>query len=222
VAWFTFIQSDGYIGRKLLVSLLTTLWGARLAIHIFVRNRGKGEDPRYKAMRAKHGERFWWVSLLTVFMLQAVLLWVISLVVQVSLISPLPKKLVWLDVAGIIIWTVGFTFEAVGDWQLTRFVRNPANKGEIMNSGLWGYTRHPNYFGESLIWWGMFLFALATPRSVWVVISPLLITFLLLRVSGVTLLEESMLSSHPEYQDYVRNTSAFIPWFPKKGRRNVR
>ena len=118
-----------------------------------------------------------------------------------------------------IVWIVGFTFEAVGDWQLTRFIRNPTNKGKIMNKGLWAYTRHPNYFGESVIWWGIFLIALATPRSVWVVISPLLITVLVLRVSGVTLLEESMVVTHPEYKDYVRTTSAFIPWIPGNRRK---
>jgi len=121
-----------------------------------------------------------------------------------------------LDLVGAIIWAAGFTFEAVADWQLYRFKADPANKGKVMNKGLWAYTRHPNYFGESLVWWGLFLITLATPGSAWVVISPLLITLLLLKVSGVTLLEKTIVESRPEYADYIKSTSSFIPWFPRK------
>ncbi|UCE82053.1 MAG: DUF1295 domain-containing protein [Deltaproteobacteria bacterium] len=216
IAWLTFVEADGYVGRKLLITLLTTIWGLRLAVYILYRGWGKEEDRRYQAWRAQYGERFWWVSFFTVFALQAVLLWVISWVLQAGQLSPEPARLGWLDGLGAIIWAVGFFFEAVADWQLARFKADPANKGKVMNRGLWGYTRHPNYFGESLVWWGLFLITLATPGSWWVIISPLVITVLLLKVSGVTLLEKTMLDSRPEYQDYIDSTSSFVPWFPKK------
>ena len=216
VAWLTFLRPDGYLGRKILLTGLITLWGLRLAIYIFIRNWGHGEDRRYQAWRAQHGARFWWVSLFTVFWLQGGLLWIISLVVQVGELSPEPARLTWLDLLGTLVCLFGFAFEAVADWQLYRFKANPDNKGRVMNKGLWGYTRHPNYFGESLVWWGLFLITLATPGSGWVVISPLLITFLLLKVSGVTLLEKTIVDSRPEYEEYIKSTSSFIPWFSKK------
>lgn len=219
VAWLTFLQADGYLGRKLLITLLTTLWGLRLALHILIRNWGHGEDRRYQAWRAQYGARFWWVSLFTVFGLQGVLLWAISLVLQVGQISAIPARLVMLDLLGAIIWAVGFIFEALADWQLYRFKADPENKGKVMNKGLWAYTRHPNYFGESLVWWGLFIITLATPGSTWVVISPLLITFLLLKVSGVTLLEKTIVDSRPEYRGYIETTSSFIPRLPRKRNR---
>ena len=216
IAWLTFVRTNGYSARSFLITVLTTAWGMRLAIHIFMRNLGKGEDRRYQAWRENYGQRFWWISLFTVFGLQAFLLWVISLVVQVGQIPPSPAKFVLLDGVGSFIWAVGFTFEALGDWQLSRFKSDPANKGKVMNRGLWAYTRHPNYFGESLIWWGLFIIALTTPGSLWVVISPLVITYLLLKVSGVTLLEKNIVDTRPKYRDYINSTNAFIPWFPKK------
>ena len=143
-------------------------------------------------------------------------MWAISLVLQVGQISAIPARLVIWDFQGAIVWTVGFIFEAVADWQLYRFKAEPDNKGKVMNKGLWAYSRHPNYFGESLVWWGLFLITLATPGSFWVVICPLLITFLLLKVSGITLLEKTIVDSRPEYKEYIKNTSSFIPWLPKK------
>jgi steroid 5-alpha reductase family enzyme len=143
-------------------------------------------------------------------------LWAISLVLQVGQISVIPARLVMLDLLGVIMWAVGFLFEAVADWQLYRFKAEPENKGKVMKKGLWAYTRHPNYFGESLVWWGLFLITLATPGSGWVVISPLLISFLLLKVSGVTLLERTIVDSRPEYAEYIKSTSSFIPWFSRK------
>ena len=219
VAWLTFLQADGYLGRKVLITLLTTLWGLRLALHILIRNWGHGEDRRYQAWRAQYGARFWWVSLFTVFGLQGVLLWAISLVLQVGQISAIPTTLVMLDLLGAIIWAVGFIFEALADWQLYRFKADPENKGKVMNKGLWAYTRHPNYFGESLVWWGLFLITLATPGSAWTVISPMVITFLLLKVSGVTLLEKTIVDSRPEYREYIETTSSFIPRLPRKRNR---
>lgn len=217
VSWITFFMSDGFSGRALLVALLVTLWGARLAIHIGIRNIGKGEDRRYRAWREKYGEGFWWISLFKVFLLQGVILWVISLTVQAAQIAALPERFTALDMAGLFVWAVGIFFEAVGDWQLKRFKADPDSRGKVMDRGLWAYTRHPNYFGESLIWWGIFLVSMADGSNIWSVVSPLLITYLLLRVSGVAMLERDISERRPEYRDYIMRTSAFIPWFRKKG-----
>jgi steroid 5-alpha reductase family enzyme len=216
VAWITFAGADGYLGRRLLITLLVTAWGLRLALHIGMRSWGKGEDRRYQAWRRQYGERFWWVSLFTVFLLQGVLLWLISLVSQAGQWSPKPDRFIWLDGVGLFLWTVGFLFEAVGDFQLAAFKKDSANRGRVMNQGLWRYTRHPNYFGECLMWWGIFLITLATPGAFWTIVSPLTITYLLLKVSGVTLLERTIVETRPEYRDYQERTSAFIPWFPKR------
>lgn len=217
IAWLTFYKADGYAARQLLLVLLTTIWGLRLSLHILLRNWGKGEDRRYQAWRDKRGESFGWVSLFTVFLTQAILLWVISLVVQLGQFAPVPNQLTMWDVLGILVWGVGLMFEAVADWQLARFKADPNNKGKVMDQGLWKYSRHPNYFGETLIWWGLFFITFSTPTGYWAVISPITITFLLLKVSGVTLLEKDITERRPEYREYIETTSAFIPWFPKRG-----
>ena len=214
VAWVTFFLADGHLPRKALITVLVTVWGLRLAVHIGWRKRGKGEDRRYQAWRSRYGKKFWWVSLFTVFGLQGLLLWVISLSVQAGQISPAPAALGLSDFAGLAVWCVGFLFEAVGDAQLARFKADPANRGKVMDRGLWAYTRHPNYFGECLMWWGLFLIALSAPGNLWTVVSPVTITFLLLKVSGVSLLEKSMEETRPAYRDYQERTSAFFPWFP--------
>ena len=215
ISWVTFFLSDGYAVRKGLLTILVTFWGVRLVIYLTLRNWGAGEDPRYGAMREKSGERFWIVSLFKVFLLQGAFMFVISLVIQLGQISPVPKNLTWLDVAGIIIWGIGFIFETVGDWQLARFKANPANKGKVMNRGLWAYTRHPNYFGETLIWWGIFFVTLSVPGGIWTIISPIIITTVLLKMTGIPLTEASILERRPDYKTYIQNTSAFFPWFPK-------
>ena len=211
VAVFTFALSNGYLPRKRLIIALAVIWGLRLAIHIGWRNHGKGEDFRYQAMRKRIGERFALVSLFTVFGLQGVLMWVISLPLQASQISSEPARFTWLDFLGVALWIIGFSFEALGDWQLGRFKADPANKGRVMDQGLWAYTRHPNYFGDALLWWGFFLIALSNPGSWWSLISPVLMTTLLMKVSGVALLEKTLVKTRPEYRDYVRRTSAFVP-----------
>ena len=142
------------LGRNLLLTLLTSAWGLRLSLHMAWLNWGHGEDRRYQEWRKKWGASFWWVSLFTVFLIQAGLLWLIFLTVQLGQISPNPAHFTWLDFLGVLVWTIGFTFEAVADWQLASFKADPANRGKVMNQGLWGYSRHPNYFGESLIWSG--------------------------------------------------------------------
>jgi steroid 5-alpha reductase family enzyme len=216
IAWITFVTAEGFVGRRSLITLLVTVWGLRLSLHIAFRNLGKGEDRRYRAWREKYGDRYWWVSLFTVFLTQGLLLWTIALVCQAGQLSRIPDTFVLLDVLGFLVWTTGFCFEAVADRQLQRFKADPSNKGKVMDRGLWGYSRHPNYFGESLIWWGLFLITMADPQNVWTVISPVTITFLLLKVSGVSLLEKTIKERRPEYVDYVKRTPAFVPWFPKK------
>lgn len=206
----------GYSGRKLLVTSLVTVWGVRLAVYLLWRNSGQEEDYRYRAMRKRHGARFAWVSLYTVFGLQGVLMWVISLPLQVAQTSPVPTRLTWLDALAALLWTAGVLFESVGDWELARFKADPANSGKVMNRGLWAYTRHPNYFGDAVAWWAFFLMALATPHGIWTVISPALMTFMLMRVSGVALLERKLVKTRPEYAAYRQQTNAFIPWFPRR------
>jgi len=216
IAWVTFVQAEGFYGRRLMVGVLVTLWGLRLALHISARNWGKGEDRRYKAWRARYGADFWWVSLYRVFLVQGVLLWVISLVVQAAQSSSTPARFTWLDGAGMLLWAGGFLFEALADWQLKRFKSEPANRGKVMSQGLWAYSRHPNYFGECLIWWGFFGMSLSNTMNLWTIISPITITLLLLKVSGVTLLEKTIVDRRPAYREYIQRTHAFIPWFPKR------
>jgi steroid 5-alpha reductase family enzyme len=216
IALVVFTLSEGYAPRKLLITSLAAIWGLRLAGYIGWRNAGKGEDFRYQAMRKRHGERFALVSLLTVFGVQGLLMWVISLPLQYAQLSREPARLTWLDFLGATLWAIGLSFEATGDWQLARFKSEQANKGKVMDRGLWAYTRHPNYFGDALLWWGFFLIALATPRGWLTVISPLLMTTLLMKVSGVALLEKTLVKTRPEYRDYVRRTSAFFPLPPKR------
>jgi steroid 5-alpha reductase family enzyme len=215
IAIITFTLTEGYRPRKLLITSLAVIWGLRLAIHIGWRNHGKGEDFRYQAMRKRKGDRFAFASLYTVFGLQGILMWVISLPLQVAQVSREPQRLTWLDSLGVALWLIGFCFEAVGDWQLARFKADPGNKGKVMDRGLWAYTRHPNYFGDALLWWGLFLIALATTGGWWTVLSPALMTALLMKVSGVALLEKTLVKTRPEYRDYVRRTSAFFPLPPR-------
>ncbi len=217
VAWLSFyINEDSFPGRRILIVTLVTVWGARLAIHIAMRNRGRGEDPRYKAWREQYGNAFWLVSLFKVFLLQGLFLWVISLGAQYGQYPASPWKFTYFDVIGAGVWIVGFIFEAVGDWQLATFLKNPANKGKVLDYGLWRYTRHPNYFGEATMWWGIFIIALSVEHAWWTVASPLLITYSLLRVSGVTMLEAQMIKENPSYKLYIEKTSSFLPRPPKK------
>jgi steroid 5-alpha reductase family enzyme len=216
VVWITFSLSEGFAGRKTLIAVLVTVWGMRLSIYLSRRNWRAGEDARYGEWRKKSGEQFRVVSLYKVFLLQAVFLWVIALVLQWGQLSTTPDRFVWLDILGVFVWLFGFVFEAVGDRQLARFKADPANKGRVMDRGLWAYTRHPNYFGEFLIWWGFFLITLSTPNSGWTVISPLIITAVLLKMTGIPLTEATIVKTRPGYNDYIKRTSAFVPWFPRK------
>ena len=216
IAWLTYAVSDGYENRKLLIAILVTLWGLRLCIYLSWRNWSKGEDPRYGGWREKSGDRFWLVSLFKVFILQALFLWVISVAVQIGQLAAMPDTLTWLDGLGTFVWATGFMFESAGDWQLARFKSDPANQGQVMNRGLWAYTRHPNYFGEFLVWWGIFLVTLSTPNSWWTIFSPIIVTAVLLKMTGIPLTEKALIENRPGYSEYIKRTSAFVPWLPAK------
>ena len=199
--------------RTVLVLSLVTVWALRLSIHITRRNRGHGEDPRYRAIRARNQPNFAFKSLYLVFAFQALLAWLISLPLLGALSSA--KALTWLDIAGAALWLMGFIFEAGGDWQLARFSGDPQNKGRVMDTGLWRYTRHPNYFGDFCVWWGLYFIAVGA-GAWWSIPGPLIMSVLLLRVSGVRLLERDIVQRRPEYAEYMRRTNAFFPGAPKR------
>ena len=214
LALATMLKTGAYVERSLLLTLLILIWGGRLTYHIIRRNWGKPEDFRYAKWRSDWGK--WLVprAFLQIFMLQGLLMLIIGYPVIVVNAHPQPG-LNLLDYLGLLIWLVGFYFEAVGDRQLADFKKDPANKGHVIKSGLWKYTRHPNYFGEATMWWGIFLIALSVPLGWTAVISPLAITLLLLYVSGVPLLERKY-KDNEEFQAYAKVTNKFFPWFPKK------
>ena len=215
VAWAVRLRVEGLEARQNLLVLMTTIWGVRLATHLFIRNHAKGEDYRYVRMRKHWGPRFSLISLGTVFLTQGVLMFLVSLPVQLGQTELTPKLgvLAWIGVA---LWLVGLFFETVGDAQLARFKKDPANAGVVMDKGLWRYTRHPNYFGDACVWWGIALVAAETTAGRWGLIGAVVMTVLLRRVSGVTLLEKSLVKRRKGYVEYVARTSPFVPRPPKK------
>jgi len=214
IAWLAYaLTPQGYLPRKQLMALLVTIWGLRLALHIGIRNWGKPEDFRYAKWREENGSRWWWVSFFKVFLLQGFLLWIISTPLLAAIASGYPAILTPLDMTGFNLWAFGLLFESIGDLQLRRFKADESNRGKILTTGLWRYTRHPNYFGEAVVWWGYFIIALAAGRW-WTIFSPILMTFLLVKISGVAMLERTM-NERPGYAEYQKITSAFIPRFPK-------
>lgn len=210
------LLTDGYGPRRVLVLTLVSVWGLRLAVHIATRNRGKGEDPRYRRFRERAGRSFPLRSLFTVFWLQALLLWIAAAPLLPALASDRPARITPFDALGLLLWTTGFLFEAIGDAQLKRFKADPANRGKVLRSGLWRYTRHPNYFGDATLWWGFWCFAVSVPGGAVTAFGPALMTWLLLRISGVRMLEEDLVERKPEYRDYVRTTNAFVPGPPRR------
>ena len=215
LAWLYCLLSPTLTSRSWVVAALVTLWGARLSLHIFRRNHGKEEDPRYRAMRASHGPAFWWRSLFTVFWLQGAILWFVALPLLVAVRAARPAGFTAVDGLGVVLFALGFGFEVVGDHQLSRFKAESSNRGHVLDRGLWRYTRHPNYFGDATLWWGLYATACATPGGWLTVLSPALMSFLLMRVSGVTLLEEGLKASKPGYRAYITRTPAFFPRFPR-------
>mgnify|MGYP001386514246 CR=1 FL=1 len=213
-AWILYLFESPKSLPYLLMTLMITLWGVRLYLHIARRNAGKGEDFRYKKFRKDWGK---WVvprAFLQIYMLQGAFMFVISLPV---ILKPdvQPQASVPLLLIGLILFVIGFLFEAVGDRQLRQFISNPENKGKLMTHGLWRYTRHPNYFGEAVLWWGVFFVGLSGGVTAFSIVSPVTITLLLLFVSGVPLLEKAM-KNRPGYAGYAAQTSIFFPWFPKR------
>lgn len=206
---------DGYIIRKMLVLGLVAVWGLRLGLYLLWRNAGKGEDFRYRKMRQANPDNWWWQSYFKVFLLQGLILWLVSAPLLGAQYRSNANTLNWLDGLGILVWTIGFTFETIGDWQLARFKRDPNNKGKLLTEGVWRYTRHPNYFGDACVWWGFGLFSLAA-GSVVPVLGSFLMTYVIVRISGVAMLERTLSQTKPEYRAYMARTSAFIPRPPKK------
>ena len=213
VGWVTYLGSDTTSALSTLSLVLVTIWGLRLAVYLTWRNHGKGEDFRYVAMRKRWGQRFPIISLFTVFGLQGTIMWVVSLPVQLVMTKS-DSEIGLLAILGVILWAVGLAFEAIGDAQLTRFKSDPSNAGKVMNRGLWRYTRHPNYFGDACVWWGLAIIALTvTP---WGLVGATLMHLFLRRVSGVTLLEKSLVKRREGYAEYIKVTSPFIPRPPRK------
>jgi len=213
---FYYSRTDGYELRKFILLVMVTIWGLRLSGYLAWRNFLKGEDFRYLEFRRKYGEnRYWWISFFHTFLLQGVLMWLISAPLLGAQYYAGKASLGILDFIGILLWVIGLIFEAGGDVQLTRFKADPENRGKVLNKGLWRYTRHPNYFGDSSVWWGYGLICFAA-GSYFPVLGSVLMTALIIKVSGVALLEKSLVEQKPQYKEYIEKTSAFIPWFPKK------
>jgi steroid 5-alpha reductase family enzyme len=209
VAVTSLIMAGSFSDRAMIVSSLVIIWGVRLALHIGKRHIGKPEDARYAKWRKEWGKAFLVRSFMQVFMLQGILLIIVAIPIIIINTAP-PSPLTILDIAGICIWLLGFTFETVSDWQLSRFLKLSSNRGKIMTTGLWRYSRHPNYFGEVTLWWGISIIALSVPSGWMSIVGPLMITFLILKVSGIPMLEEGF-RDNSDFQQYKQRTSAFIP-----------
>jgi steroid 5-alpha reductase family enzyme len=208
----SWLVSNAASTRAFLIIALVSIWALRLAIYLARRNRlfsrNPHEDRRYQAIRQNNEPHFWLKSLYIVFGLQALLAWIISLPLLGAIHSA--QTLNWFDMAGLALWLAGFAWECIADWQLARFKADPANKSQVMDSGPWRYSRHPNYFGECCLWWGYYLIAVAA-GAWWALPAPLVMTLLLLKVSGVALLEKDIAERRPAYADYVQRTNAFLP-----------
>jgi steroid 5-alpha reductase family enzyme len=217
VAWVAVLTAGGpQLTRRTAVLIATTVWGLRLTLHLGKRNLGKGEDFRYRVMRKKYGNKFVVFSL-RLFLIQGALMFVVSLPVQVAMMRHADRD-GWLPALfiGAVVWLVGMFFETVGDLQLAKFKADPNNAGKVLDTGLWAWTRHPNYFGDTCAWWGIWIMACAVAPALATVVGPLAMTFLLRKVSGVPMLERTMAKRRPGYDDYVKATSAFIPRLPKR------
>ena len=218
IAWVARGVAHGVPARQWLLVACTSIWGLRLSAYLLWRNHGNGEDFRYRAMRKKHGDKFPLVSLRTVFLTQGLVMLVVSLPVQFGQMADRPVRLGPVAWAGVALWAVGLAFETVGDAQLARFRAQPDSAGRVMDRGLWSWTRHPTYFGDVCVWWGLFLIAAETRLGLLSVIGPVAMTVLLLRVSGVPMLEKTIGRRRLGYADYVERTSAFFPRPPRPPR----
>ena len=216
----TWLQAEGSPDRMALITGLTLLWGLRLSLHLFTRWRTEGEDPRYRRIIGHAMEKKGWsfarTALVQVFLLQGVLLFIVCLPAQLGQIPAEPARIGLLGWIGCAVALTGIAFETVGDWQLRRFRADPAMKGKVLDTGLWRYTRHPNYFGDACTWWGIWLVSAETMLGLYAVVGPVLVTWLLTRLSGVPMLEHSLKKRRPGYEDYIRRTSSFFPWPPRR------
>jgi len=208
IVWLSFFWGNTNF-LTIVINCLVTLWGARLAWHIFMRNKGKDEDFRYQQWR-REWKNFYIRSYLQVFILQGILMLII--VIPVIAVNNGVTNQIYLGL-GLLVWIVGFAFESIGDWQLKQFIRNNLNKGMVMDKGLWKYSRHPNYFGEIVMWWGIWVATLGN-GGWWTIVGPATITYLIVFVSGVPLLENKM-QKNKNYKEYIKRTSILIPWPPK-------
>lgn len=211
VAWFA---GESLSMRAMLLGAFGTIWGLRLSVYIFLRNHAQPEDFRYAAWRSEAGSAWWWRSFFKVFLLQGAIMWIVAaplFVTQAEKAAPLNL----LDLVGALVWLIGFVFEAGGDWQLSRFKANSTNKSKLLTSGLWSLTRHPNYFGDAAQWWGFYIISLSS-GGWWTIFSPIIMTFLLMKVSGVAMLERTLTKTKPGYEEYIARTSEFFPWLLKK------
>jgi len=209
------IRSTVASSSDMLLTTLVVIWASRLAIHLAIRIwNDPHEDRRYAAIRAKYEPNFWLKSLVIVFLLQGVIMWLVGMPLTFGLSVDLDRFLP-LRYLGIVVWAVGVFFEAVGDYQLSRFRKDPANQGKVLSTGLWAWTRHPNYFGDFAVWWGLWMVSASTGAPLWTAISPAVMSLFLMKVSGVTLLERDIQERRPEYADYIRRTSAFFPRPPR-------
>ena len=200
--------------RKIILESLVIIWGLRLSLYLAWRNHGKGEDFRYQEFRKKYGPtRYWWISYFQVFLLQGILMWLISAPLLGAQFLPQSGNPGILDYLAVVTWLIGFIFEAGGDLQLARFKSDIQNRGKLLTTGFWRYTRHPNYFGDSAVWWSYGIFSIAG-ASYLPVIGSVLMTALIIKVSGVALLEKTLKGKKPGFEEYVRHTNAFLPWFP--------
>lgn len=217
VAWALWRTAEGNTGRQNLLLFMVTLWGARLSLYLAWRNLGHGEDKRYPRMRRKRGDRFWLISLVTVFGLQGVVMWIVSLPVQIGMSVPTPDlgALAWIGTA---LWIVGISFETIADWQLAKFKKNNFNAGKTLKTGLWAWTRHPNYFGDACVWTGIGIVSLEVGGWAGAIglIGPIIMTYSLVNVSGKALLEKDLVLRRPGYAEYVESTSGFFPRPPTR------
>ena len=218
MGWLYHLVSSPRTGLGLVVCVLVTAWGVRLAGHIAVRNAGGGEDYRYRQWRERSGAAFWWVSLPKVFLLQAVVLWVVSSPLLLAQRPLTGAGWGWLIPAGLVLWAIGFFFETVADWQLLAFRRDPASRGRVLDRGLWRSSRHPNYFGEAVLWWGIGLIAAAAGGPL-ALVGPALLTFTLVKISGVAMLDRELVARRPGYAEYIARTPSFLPFRIARRRR---
>lgn len=215
VAWTSLVVSGARGPRSIALVAMTSAWGVRLAGYLAARNLGKGEDRRYVEMRERRGKAFWWQSAYIVFGFQGLLILIVALPLAAGVGTYGDRSINAVGYAGMGLYAIGLLFETVGDWQLARFKKDPANQGQVMDRGLWRYTRHPNYFGDFCVWWGIAAVASPDPARLWVLVGPLVMSVLLMRVSGVGLLEKGLKQRRPGYQDYIRRTSTFFPRPPR-------